>query len=276
MVPVWAFALLIGTSLGAVVLMLVVRRYLAPKGFFRDPVPPAGVFSVLGVALGILIAFVLFLAFESFVRAQEGASREAVAVTQLLRATRLFPEPQHQELRGDLVCYGRAVVDDEWPKMDTGGESQVVEDWIDKIETTVDTVPVSNARTEVALSHWLDEQAERREGRRARLAEASSDTPQAVWLMLILGGAVTVLYLLVFADRRELWWVQGSMMFTVTGLIVASVLVIHFLDSPFARDGTYIGPDEMETTLELFEHEFSGDPSVIATIPCDEQGMPVR
>ena len=273
MVPFWALALLIGTSLASVVLMLLVRRYWAPRGFVRDPVPPAGVFSVLGVALGILIAFVLFLAFESFVRAQEGASREAVAVTQLLRATRLFPEAQHQELRGDLVCYGRAVVEDEWPRMESGGESRVVEDWIDKIESTVDTVPVNNPRTEVALSHWLDEQAERREGRRARLAEASSETPQPVWLMLILGAGVTVLYLLLFADRRELWWVQGSMMFTVTGLIVASFLVIHFLDSPFAQDGTYIGPDEMETTLQLFQDQVSGDPSV--TIPCDEQGNPV-
>jgi multisubunit Na+/H+ antiporter MnhB subunit len=272
MVPLWALALLVVTSILAVVLMLVVRRYWAPKGFIRDPVPPVGVFGVLGVALAVLVAFVLFLAFESFVRAQEGASREAVAVTQLLRATRLFPEPQHQELRGDLVCYTRAVVEDEWPKMDGGSESSVVEDWIDRIESTVDTVPVDDGRTEVALGHWLDEQAERREGRRARLAEASSEIPQPVWLMLILGASVTVLYLIVFADQRERWWVQGSMMFTVTGLVVASLLVIHFLDTPFARDGTYIAPTEMRTTLQLFEHQVSGDPS--AAIPCDERGHP--
>jgi multisubunit Na+/H+ antiporter MnhB subunit len=272
MVPLWALALLVGTSLVTVLLMLVVRRYWAPKGFVRDPVPPVGVFGVLGVALAVLVAFVLFLVFESFVRAQEGASREAVAVTQLLRATRLFPEPQHQELRGELVCYGRAVVEDEWPKMEAGGESSVVDDWIERIETTVDTAPVDNPRTEVALGHWLNEQAERREGRRARLAEATSDIPQPVWLMLILGASVTILYLLLFADRRELWWVQGSMMFTVTGLLVASLLVIHFLDSPFAQDGTYIGPTEMRTTLEQFELQVSAEPSV--TIPCDEQGHP--
>ena len=272
MVPLWAVALLVGTSLLAVVLMLVVRRYWAPKGFIVDPVPPTGIFGVVGVALAVLVAFVLFLVFESFVRAQEGASREAVAVTQLLRATRLFPEAQQQELRGDLVCYAQAVVADEWPRMADGGESPVVEDWIDSIESTVDTVPVDDARTEVALGHWLDEQTERREGRRARLAEASSDIPQPVWLMLILGAGVTALYVIVFADRRERWWVQGSMMFAVTGLVVASLLVINFLDRPFTQDGTYIGPTEMETTLEQFEHQVSGDPSV--TIPCDEQGDP--
>jgi multisubunit Na+/H+ antiporter MnhB subunit len=273
MVPFWALALLFGTSLLAVLLMLAVRRYWAPKGFVLDPVPPTGIFGVIGVALAVLVAFVLFLVFESFVRAHEGASREAVAVTQLLRATRLFPEAQQQELRGDLVCYSRAVVADEWPKMDGGGESAVVEEWLDSIESTVDTVPVDDARTEVALSHWLAEQTERREGRRARLAEGSADMPEAVWLMLILGAGVTVLYIIVFADRRERWWVQGIMMGTVTGLVVASLLVIHFLDHPFSQDGAYIEPTEMETTLELFEHQYAGDTSV--TIPCDEQGNPV-
>jgi len=272
MVPLWAVALLVGTSLLAVVLMLVVRRYWAPKGFIVDPVPPTGIFGVVGVALAVLVAFVLFLVFESFVRAQEGASREAVAVTQLLRATRLFPEAQQQELRGDLVCYAQAVVADEWPRMADGGESPVVEDWIDSIESTVDTVPVDDARTEVALGHWLDEQTERREGRRARLAEASSDIPQPVWLMLILGAGVTALYVIVFADRRERWWVQGAMIGTITALVVSSLLVIHFLDHPFSKDGAYIPPNEMTTTLRLIEDEVSGDPSI--TFPCDAQGRP--
>jgi multisubunit Na+/H+ antiporter MnhB subunit len=274
MVPIWALALLVGISLVAVVVMLAMRRFRAPEGFINDPVPPAGVFGVLGVALAVLLAFVLFLAFEGFVHAQEGSSREAVAVTQLLRATRLFPAPENTRLRGELVCYGRAVVSDEWPKMAAGGESQLVENWIATIETTVDRTPVNNARAQVALSHWLDEMTERREGRRARLAEASTSIPGLVWLMLILGSAATVLYLLVFADRRERWWVQGAMMGTIAGMVVSTLLVIHFLDNPFTPNGTYIAPTEMQTTLRLFEHQLSisGEPSV--TFPCDERGNP--
>jgi len=270
MVPLWAVALLVGTSLVAILLMLVVRRFWAPKGFFRDPVPPGGVFGVLGVAFAVLLAFVLFLAFEGYVRAQDGASREAVAVTQLLRLTKLFPEPQHEELRGELVCYARAVVSDEWPRMASGEESPLVDRRLGAIESTIDGTPVDSARTEVVLSSWLDEMSERREGRRARLAEASSAIPDPVWLMLVLGAALTVLYLVVFADRRERAWVQGAMSGTITALVVSSLLVIHFLDHPFARDGTYIPPDEMETSLHLFEQEVAGEPSV--TFPCDEQG----
>jgi hypothetical protein len=227
---------------------------------------------VLGVAFAVLLAFVLFLAFEGYNRARDGASREAVAVTQLLRITRLFPEPQQDELRGDLVCYARAVVTDEWPKMNAGGESALAADWLAATESTVDRTPVDSTRTEVALGQWLDQMTERREGRRARLEEAHSAIPSTVWLMLVLGAGLTVLYLLLLADRRERWWVQGAMIGTITALVVSSLLVIHFLDRPFNQDGAYIPPDEMSTTLRLSEDEVSGDQPV--TFPCDEQGRP--
>ncbi|MGH3316352.1 MAG: hypothetical protein ACRDO0_09440 [Nocardioidaceae bacterium] len=277
MVPLWAGVLLVVLTAVAVLLMLAVRRFGAPKGaakgFMHDPVPPAGVFSVLGVAFAVLLAFVLFLAFEGYVRAQDGASREAVSVTQLLRATSLFPEPQGDDLRGDLECYARAVVSDEWPKMADGGESAAVGHWVEEIETTVDGIPIDNARTEVTLAHWLDENTERREGRRARLAEASTEIPAPVWLMLIAGALVTVLYMLIFADRRERWWVQAAMMGTIAGLVVSSMLVIDFLDHPFTPTGAYIAPDEMTTTIRLFEEEedeaANGPP---LPLPCDEQG----
>ena len=276
MVPLWAVALLVVLTVVAVVAMLAVRRFGPPKGaakgFMHDPVPPAGVFSVLGVAFAVLLAFVLFMAFEGYIRAQDGASREAVAVTELLRTASLFPEPQSDELRGDLVCYARAVVSDEWPKMADGEESALVSARIEQIHTKVDTAPVDSARTEVALGHWLNEMTERREGRRARLGEASGDIPAPVWLMLVAGALVTVLYILIFADRRERWWVQGAMMGTIAGLVVTSLLVIDFLDHPFVEDGAYIPPDEMTTTLRLFEESIANGPPV--TFPCDEQGRP--
>jgi len=276
MVPLWAVVLLVGVTALAVLLMLALRWFGSPmkaqKGFMHDPVPAAGVFSVLGVAFAVLLAFVLFMAFEGYIRAQDGASREAVAVTELLRTASLFPEPESNELSGDLVCYARAVISDEWPKMADGEESALVSARLEEIHRRVDTTPVDSARTELALGHWLNEMTERREGRRARLGEAASDIPAPVWLMLIAGALVTVLYILIFADRRERWWVQSAMMGTIAGLVVSSLLVIDFLDHPFIEDGAYIPPDEMTTTLRLFEESIANGPPV--TFPCDEQGRP--
>jgi hypothetical protein len=187
MVPLWSFAVLTSACVVAVLLMWAAGRYGAMNGLLRDTTPATGAYGVLGVAFAVLLAFVLFFAFDGYNRAHAGASQEAVAVGHLVRLTKLFPEPHQDELRGEIVCYGRAVVSDEWPKMAAGADSALVANWLAAIDSTVNAIPVENARTEVALSHWLDSMTERREGRRARLYEATSPIPASVWLMLILG-----------------------------------------------------------------------------------------
>jgi hypothetical protein len=41
-------------------------------------------------------------------------------MTQPVRASRLLPDEQGEVLRGDIACYARAVVADEWPTMRVG------------------------------------------------------------------------------------------------------------------------------------------------------------
>jgi hypothetical protein len=270
MIPFWALALLAGAAIVAVLLMLAVRRS-SPQGLFHDAVPGAAVFGVLGVAFAVILAFVMFLGFESYVRAHEGASREAVAVSQLARVARLFPVPQGEELRGDLGCYARAVISDEWPRMRQGLESDLVVGWIAQIETTIDDMPIDDGVSQIALGHWLEEMAVRREGRRARLAESAPTIPAAVWSMLILGAVLTVGYVIVFADRRERWWTQTVMVGSIAALIVSGLLVINFLDRPYEEDGAYIAPTEMETSARLIQDEVAAGG---AQLPCDSEGRP--
>jgi hypothetical protein len=114
--------------------------------------------------------------------------------------------------------------------------------------------------------------AERREGRRARLVEADPVVPAAVWLLLLVGAAVTISYLTLFADPRDRSWVQALIIGSVTLLVVAGLLVVAFLDRPYQQDGAYVAPSEMQTTIRLIEHEFAGDPTFQP--PCDDQGRP--
>lgn len=264
---------LAGTTALAIAATLAARRFAPADGFLRDPGSAVGVFGVLGVAFAVILAFVVFLAFEGYLRASEGASREAVAVTQLARTTRLLEEPEGPRLRGELVCYARAVVADEWARMAVGEESARVEDWLAQIETTVDDIAVDSPRTEVALGHWLDQAAERREGRRARLLQAEPLVPDAVWVLLLTGALLTIGYMTVFANPRDQWWVQALMIGSVNLIVVAGLLVVVILDRPFQRDGAYVAPSEMQTTIRLIEREFGGDPTFQP--PCDDQGRPL-
>jgi hypothetical protein len=105
-------------------------------------------------------------------------------------------------LHGELVCYARAVIEDEWPAMRDGRSSDLVQSWIDKLGRSFAIAEPHGAREETAYAQWFDEQAQRRDGRRGRLAEATPFVPP-LWFVLGIGASLTLAYMVAQADRRE-------------------------------------------------------------------------
>jgi hypothetical protein len=272
--PLLAVAIIALAVALAITLMLLVRRSKAPAGgFFTDPDRAAGVFGVTGTGFAVLLAFVIFLSFSSYDRAREKASLEAVAVSQLFRITRLFPPESREPLQGELICYARAVVHDEWKTMREGRPSPVVDGWLARIERTVDGVQVQGEKQRVAYGHWFDQAAERREGRRGRLTEAQPLVPSLVWLALALGGALIVAYMCFYADPAEPAVVQALMIGAVTTMVVAGMLVVRFLDRPYEDASGSIKPVAMTMTLGQIEAQNPASQSGAAEF-CDEDGGP--
>ena len=89
--------------------------------------------------------------------------------------------------------------------------------------------------------------------------------PPPLWLVLGIGASLTIAYMVAQADRREGVLIQSIPIGFVTALVTAGLLVIFFLDHPYADTGG-IKPTEMSRTLTLIDH---GGPA-----PCDERGTP--
>jgi hypothetical protein len=248
-----AIAIVAVAVAAAVGLMLLVRRWAPVGGFFADSDRAAGVFAVAGTSFAVLLAFVIFLSFESYDRAREAASVEAVASSQMFRTAALFAPAGRRKVRGELVCYARAVVNDEWKTMRDGHESPRVDAWLARLEGTIDALPLHGDKQHIAYEHWFDQAAERREGRRGRLAEATPFVPSLVWLALLLGGCLVIGYMCFYADAGEHPLVQAMMMTTIAAIVVAGVLVVRFLDRPYHSGSGSIKPVAMTTTLTQME-----------------------
>jgi hypothetical protein len=270
--PLVAIAIIVLSVAVTVTLMLVVRRFAAPSGgFFTDSDRAAGVFGVTGTGFAVLLAFVIFLSFSSYDRARDKASIEAVAISQLFRTARLFAPDSRRTLHGELICYARAVVYDEWKTMRHQRESPVVDGWLARIEQTVDGIQLRSDKQRVAYDHWFQQAAERREGRRGRLTEAEPLVPSLVWLALILGGALIVTYMCFYADPAEPVVVQALMMGAVTTMVVAGMLVVWFLDRPYNNASGSIKPTAMTMTLRQMEAAARASGMDAAPL-CDEHG----
>jgi hypothetical protein len=117
MTIVWGIVIVIVVAAVAIAAMLLVRRG-APEGSrFTDGDRASGVFGVLATGFALLAGFVVFLAFESYDTARAGAEAEARIVAHQFETVQFLPSPARERLSGELVCYARSVVHQEWPQM---------------------------------------------------------------------------------------------------------------------------------------------------------------
>lgn len=258
----------------AVTAMLLVRRHLVPSGgYFRNHNTSAGAFGVVGTAYAVLLAFVIFSSFASYQAARSAAGEEAVAVGQLSATTAYFAPQDRRDLQGELVCYARAVVRDEWPAMRRGQESTHVNAWTERLDASVDQLRVVTGKQQVAFAHWLDESALRLEGRRGRIAEATPFVPPFVWVVLGIAGTIVILFVLFFADPAERVLGQVLLMAAVATAVLASLVLVAVLDRPYTYSGVAISPSRMAGAVQGTEEQLRlTDPGAVA--PCADDGRP--
>jgi hypothetical protein len=269
----WASVAVVGSVVAALVALFIVRRWAPAGGHFGDTARAAGVFTVLGTVVAVLLAFVIFLALETFSTAKETAGQEAVATTQLYRTAALLPDPAGSTLRAQLVCYGRAVIDDEWRTMREGRESLLVHGWLDSMAATLASISPENDREATAYAEWFDQDAERREGRRGRLAQAEPFVPPLVWAVLVIGALMVVVHVVLFADSAENVVVQVVMVGAITAVLALGLVLVAFLDSPYGERSGAVEPTEMRSTLELMEQTRTPDFASLE-LPCNDRGRP--
>src|SRR5215216_3350997 len=126
---VWATLVIFVAAALAVAAMLLVRRS-APEGSrFTDGDRASGVFGVLATGFSVLLGFVVFLAFESYDQSRSGAEEEALVLSQQVETAQFLGAPVAAPLTGQLICYGRSVVNIEWPRAESGAEGDAINPW---------------------------------------------------------------------------------------------------------------------------------------------------
>ena len=270
-----AVGVITASSAFVVGLMLLVRTRFAPAGgYFRDTERASAAFGFIGAGFAILLGFVILLSFQRYSDAKSQSSDEASAVFHQYEVAALFqPAAKRIRLWGQLVCYGRAVVEKEWPAMKHGHRSELVDTWIERMEAEVPSALIATRGEETAFQQWFERSSARDDARRQRLLEARGSLPGLLWIMLILGAVAVVAFTLLLADPEERLLGQLFIAAAVSAVVVASLLAVSLLASPFQGGHGSVGPTGMRYTLTLIEEEASLLHDPLAT-PCDASGAP--
>jgi Protein of unknown function (DUF4239) len=270
---VWGVALVVAINAATITAMLVVRRRSPEGGYFSDGDRASGVFGVLAGGFAIFAGFIIFLAFASYDQSRTGGESEALTVVQQFETAELLPAAVSDRLGGELVCYGRSVVHQEWPEMEDGTAGDTINPWSLALFRSVQLVEPDGPKEEAAFGKWLDQTSDREEGRRDRLHGAEGIIPGSIWLVLFLIAGVVFVYMLFFADSAERAVSQAMLMGSATSVIVLTLAAIYALNGPYRPGMGQITPVAMERSLRLLDsaRTILND---TAPLPCDARGAP--
>jgi hypothetical protein len=270
---VWAGLIIVVVTALAITTMLLVRSRAPAGSRFEDGDRAAGVFGVLATGFAVLLGFVVFLAFESFDTSRSGAETEAQIVAQQFETAQFFPVAARARLSGELVCYARTVIHQEWPKMEAGSLGDIVNPWGVATFRTLKTVEPKSASEQAAYAKWLDQRSDRESAREDRTHGAEGVIPVPLWIVLLLSAVIIFVFMLFFADSAEGVGVQATMMGGVAIVISSTLLLLWFLDHPYHAGIGSLRPVAMERAIRILDQEAAVVGGKL-TIPCDERGIP--
>lgn len=263
---------IVGGSAISAGMLYVIRRFFAPPGgYYHDAEIASGIFGVVGTGYAVLLGFVIFSVFGSYDAARQDTASEAVALRQLTSTAGYFNTTDAQVLRGQLICYGRAVVSDEWPAMQDGTESATVTGWVKEMETTTQGMPVETVKESAALQNWFQQNAVRQDGRRGRIAESAPFVPGFVWALLDFLLFVVIFYQCLFAEPRVPLFAQAVGIVAMACTLIAGLSLVWLLDRPFNDRGAMISSGRIQAVVTDMEHAYLAP---APALPCDVHGMP--
>ena len=270
----WGALITLVVTAVAVAAMLLVRRSAPEGSYFSDGDRASGVFGVLATGFSVLLGFIVFLAFTSYDESRSGAETEALMVVQQVENAQFFPADASEELTGELVCYARLVVNDEWEQMRSGTLGDKLNPWGIELFRTLRGVEPSTAVEQSAYDKWLDQTSEREAARLDRVHGAVGVIPTQLWIVLFFIAAVIFVYMLFFADRAEGAVTQAVLMGAVASVITMLFLLLSALDNPFAEGVGGLDPVAMERSLRLVDEQLQALGGQVP-IPCGPDGAPL-
>src|SRR5262249_14883079 len=149
----------------------------------------------------------------------------------LSRHARVSPE-LHESLAAALHAYVTAVIGDEWDAMSRGAESATAQTAFDHLWHTYRQLPVHDDRELAAQIETMRRMNDLAANRHLRLLRSRSKIPPVLWLGLLGGALLTMVFSYFFGARSTALQIFLTAGFAATVSLFIFVIVI--LDAPFA------------------------------------------
>ena len=245
--------LVILACITAALVFLLLLRFFWPMERRRDHNDIIGwQVSVLGTTYAVIIGFMLYAVWTAFQAADINADNEANCLVSVFRLADGLPQAQRAEVQRTAREYADIVIDQEFPAMNRGGLTEAGHKTVERLWTAVlDAKPTSFAE-QTSMSLALSEIASMTEHRRVRQLESQSKLPGILWLVLIIGGAITTMSACLFGTENFL--LHCIQVISLAVLLSLALVAIADIDRPF-QGVVHVNPSGFERARATFAQD---------------------
>jgi len=255
-VPLWllAIVLIVGVNMLAMGGVLVARRRrwtVSPD----DNTAAGYLHALMGVVYAVALGLIVVMVQGDYGDVEEASVREASYVGDLYRLMDGLSEPARSQLQMEVREYVDSVVASEWPAVARGGYSEVTLRQMDELARHIIRFAPTTPHDGDLYPALLETLQNVLDNRRERMIQGVDGIGGVTWLVIVLGGLIT----LGFACTFHMQSVRAQVV--LTGLMGTSFALMIFLiiamDHPLWGDLS-IGPDAMQhiqTAIRLQERE---------------------
>ncbi|MEV6238899.1 hypothetical protein [Lentzea sp. NPDC051838] len=238
----------LGAAVLSAIIVVITRRFGSEEVGEKNLSAGGSVFSIVAGLHAVLVAFILISLFDSSNNAEEQVQREANALVAVDWSSDSLPEPAKTKVEGLIRDYVSTVVDQEWPRM-REGEDVGNEGWatLNQLRETIATSAPDgdwqeDRKTEAANQLWEAYQA-----RQERLDAAGNGVNPVVWLALLIGTGLSLLFPYLFGGPNLIS--QLLITITLSSTLVLLLFAIYQMQNPFSG-GVAIPPDAFSAALD--------------------------
>ena len=233
-VPTW---LLLIVAIGAIValtfgLVWLIRRLVPEVREGFDAEVSSQLLGVVAALFGLLLAFIVVIAYQNYGDSQGNVSSEADALAAIVRDSQAFKPADGAHVRAAVGTYVRAVVNDEWPRMHDGNESPRAAAAVAGMYRAIQGAESSRAMA------FYDDSVQQLSGalgaRRNRLDASRGGLPWVIGVLLVVGSIVILGYTVLVGSRS--FWFHAIGAGAVAIILGLSLVVLLDLSYPFSGD----------------------------------------
>jgi hypothetical protein len=232
--PTWLFVLLavVVLSGGAAMVHIALRRN-GWLGFHEHNDVTGFILTIVGAIYAVVLGFVSVVVWEQYEQSRQNEQHEVNLLTSLYALAEPLPAERRSALRGEIREYLNVVIDDEWPKMRSGGQSDLATRDAARIVSSVIDLQHDRSASPVT-SEALSTARNFIDARRQRLQDNRSGIPWLLWVVLLGGGVITVGLGYLFGIENLRYHIMSTV--CTTAIIALMLALIARLDYPYRGD----------------------------------------